>query len=132
MTYTTDISTYIGLVRLRIFDRDVTNPVFQDEDITAVYNTLERQSIKRTSAFFLETIATQEALILKVIKNLQLSTDGAKLADSLQKQATQLRDQADIEDAFADGRSVFDWAEQVFDVFSERERIVKEILRDSA
>jgi hypothetical protein len=132
MTYTTDVSTYIGLVRIRIFDRDATNPVFQDEDITSVFNTLERQSVKRTAAFFLETIATQEALILKVMKNLQLSTDGAKLADSLQKQAKDLRDQADIEDAFTSGSTVFDWAEQVFDVFSERERIVKEILRTSA
>jgi hypothetical protein len=116
---------------MRIFDRDVTNPVFQDEDIAAVYLTLERSNVKRTSAFFLETIATQEALILKVMKNLQLSTDGAKLADSLQKQAKDLRDQADIEDAFT-GDGVFDWAEQVFDVFSERERIVKEILRGYA
>lgn len=132
MTYTTDVSTYIGLVRMRIFDRDVTNPVFQDEDITAVYNTLERSNIKRTAAFFLETIATQEALILKVMKNLQLTTDGAKLADSLQKQAGELRSQADIEDTFLDGNTAFDWAEQVFDVFSERERIVKEILRDYA
>jgi len=131
MPFTTDISTYIGLVRLRIFDRDIANPVFQDEDITSVYNTLERQSIKRTAAFFLETIATQEALILKVIKNLQLTTDGAKLADSLMKQAADLRSQADIEDSFGND-GAFDWAEQVFDVFSERELILKEILRDNA
>lgn len=130
MTYTTDVTTYIGLVRLRIFDRDVSNPIFQDEDISSVYTTLERGNIKRTSAFLLETIATQEALIQKVIKNLQLTTDGAKLADSLMKQASELRTQADVEDAFgADG--AFDWAEQVFDMFSERELILKEILRDT-
>ncbi len=130
MTYTVDISSYIGLVRLRIFDRDVLNPIFQDEDIAAVYTTLERESVKRTAAFFLETIATQQALILKVIKNLQLSTDGAKLADSLQKQAADLRAQADIDDA-ALGEG-FDWAEQVFDPFTERERLIKEILRQYA
>lgn len=130
MTYTTDVTTYIGLVRLRIFDRDVSNPIFQDEDISAVYTTLERSSVKRTAAFLLETIATQEALIQKVIKNLQLSTDGAKLADSLMKQAGELRAQADVEDTFgSDG--AFDWAEQVFDVFSERELYEKEILRDT-
>jgi len=115
---------------MRIFDRDVSNPVFQDEDITAVYNTLERQSVKRTSAFFLETIATQEALILKVMKNLQLSTDGAKLGAELRAQAGDLRSQADIDDASLGG--AFDWAEQVFDEFSERERIIKEILRQYA
>ena len=131
MTYTTDISTYIGLVRLRIFDRDVSNPIFQDEDITAVYTTLERLSVKRTAAFFLETIATQEALIQKVMKNLQLSTDGAKLGAELRLQAAELRGQADIEDAFS-GDGSFDWAEQVFDVFSDRERQLKEIMRDNA
>lgn len=132
MTYTTDFTSYIGLVRLRIFDSDPLNPVFQDEAITAVYDTLERQNIKRTSAFMLETIATQQALILKVMKNLQLSTDGAKLADSLRMQAKELRDQADIEDTFLDGSTAFDWAEQVFDPFTERERIIKEILRQYA
>lgn len=131
MTYTIDMSSYIGLVRLRIFDRDPLNPVFQDEDISAVYTTLERSNIKRTAAFLLETIATQQALILKVMKNLQLSTDGAKLADSLRLQAKELRAQADIEDTFLDGSTAFDWAEQVFDEFSERELIVKELLRDA-
>lgn len=132
MTYTVDYTSYIGLVRLRIFDQDPLNPVFQDEAITAVYNTIERASIKRTAAFFLETIATQQALILKVMKNLQLSTDGAKLADSLRMQAKELREQADIEDTFLDGATAFDWAEQVFDPFTERERIIKEILRQYA
>jgi hypothetical protein len=130
MAFTIDMSSYIGLVRLRIFDRNPLNPVFQDEDITAVYNTLERESVKRTAAFFLETIATQQALILKVMKNLQLSTDGAKLADSLQKQAADLRAQADIDDTASGGG--FDWAEQVFDPFTERERLIKEILRQYA
>ena len=129
MSFTIDPNTSIGLVRLRIFDRDVTNQIFDDDTITSVFNNLERTSIKRTAAFFLETIATQEALILKVMKNLELTTDGAKLADSLLKNAGVLRTQADEEDTF--NGDVFDWAEQVFDVFSERERIMNEILRDA-
>lgn len=129
MSFTTDPNTNIGLVRLRIFDRDSTNQIFDDATIESVFNNLERTSVKRTAAFFLETIATQEALILKVMKNLQLSTDGAKLADSLAKQAQALRDQADIEDSFTG--DAFDWAEVVYDVFSERERIINEILRDA-
>jgi hypothetical protein len=115
---------------MRIFDRDPANPVFQDEDITSVYLTLERQSIKRTAAFFLETISTQQALILKVMKNLQLMTDGAKLGAELRAQANDLRTQADIDDAALGGG--FDWAEQVFDEFTERERIIKELLRNYA
>lgn len=129
MSFTIDPNTDVGLIRLRIYDRDVSNQIFDDATIEAVFNNLERTSIKRTAAFFLETIATQEALILKVMKNLQLTTDGAKLADSLMKQAQALRTQADIDDsANSDG---FDWAEQVFDVWGEKERLLNEILRNA-
>lgn len=129
MSFTTDPNTNIGLVRLRIFDRDSTNPIFDDETIESVFNNIERQSIKRTAAFMLETIATQQVLILKVMKNLQLQTDGAAVGRELRMQADKLRDQAEIEDTF--NGDAFDWAEQVFDVFSERERIINEILRDA-
>lgn len=129
MSFTIDPNTDVGLIRLRIYDRDVSNQIFDDATIEAVFNNLERTSVKRTAAFFLETIATQEALILKVMKNLQLTTDGAKLADSLMKQAQALRTQADIDDsANSDG---FDWAEQVFDVWGEKERLLNEILRNA-
>lgn len=129
MSFTIDPNTDVGLIRLRIYDRDVSNQIFDDQTIEAVFNNLERTSVKRTAAFFLETIATQEALILKVMKNLQLTTDGAKLADSLMKQAQALRTQADIDDsANSDG---FDWAEQVFDVWGEKERLLNEILRNA-
>lgn len=130
MSFTNDPTTSIGLIRTRIFDIDPGDPIFSDELITSVYNTLERSNIKRTAAFFLETIATQQALILKVIKNLNLQTDGAKLADSLMKQAKDLRTQADDEDD--ETGDIFDWAEQVVDVFSERELLIKEIMRDVA
>lgn len=129
MTVTNDTSNYIGLIRLRIFDNEPSDALFQDETITNVFGVLERQSIKRTAAFFLETIATRQALIQKVIKNLNLSTDGAKLATELRAQAKDLRDQADIEDTFINGASGWDFAEQIFDPFTERERIINEILR---
>lgn len=130
MSFTNDPTTYVGLIRLRIFDDDPTDVSFQDEQIESVYANLERSNVKRTAAFFLETIASREALILKVIKNLQLSTDGAKLAQELRTQAKTLRDQADEEDSITG--DTFDWAEQVVDVFSERELLIKELLRDGA
>lgn len=130
MSFTTDPNTNVGLVRLRIFDRDSTNPIFDDETIEAVFNGVERTSVKRTAAFMLETIATQQVLILKVMKNLQLQTDGAAVARELRLQAKELRDQADIDDAA--NNDAFDWAEQVVDVFTERERIMNEILRNAA
>lgn len=129
MSFTTDPTTSVGLVRLRIFDRDPTNPVFSDEDIQSVYTNLERQSVKRTAAFMLETIASKELLILKVMKNLSLQTDGAAVARELRMEADKLRDQADIEDTF--NEDAFDWADQVFDEFGYREHLVNEILRNA-
>lgn len=116
-------------MRLKITDRDLINPIFQDEEIEA-FLSMEGSSVLRASAAALEAIAIDQALVLKVIKLLQLSTDGAKLADSLLKLAGRYRDQADFADA-ASG-DLFDWAEMIDDQFAARERLTKELLRGGA
>jgi hypothetical protein len=127
MAFTTDPTTDIGKIRLLCFDRNASYPIFQDDDIEA-FIALE-VGVKRSAALAIETIATQQALILKVIRNLNLSTDGAKLAETLFKRAKALRDQADIEDGYgSDG--LFDWAEQVYPT-NVNEYINNEILRDT-
>lgn len=83
------------------------------------------------AAAALETIATNEALVQKVIKILDLTVDGAKVADSLRVHAKALREQATSGvpgDASDPG---FDYAEMVVDPFSWRERIWAEIQRGS-
>lgn len=131
MTATYDSTTDVSVkrVRFRIRDTNVTNALFTDEEIADVLS-IERDSWKRASALCLETIATNEALILKVVTQLGLSTDGAKLADSFMKQAKVLRDQADEEDAF-DEDGLFDWAEHVLNPESRDEIIVKQYERTS-
>lgn len=125
MSFTTDPTTDVGLVRLRISDRDSANPIFQDEDLNA-FLAFEGDSL-RASASALEAIAVNQALVLKVIKLLQLSTDGAKLAETLLKLATNYRNQAAYNDAANGG--TFDIAEFVDGDFAERERAYKEALR---
>lgn len=125
MTATYDPNTNIGLVRLKITDRDLTDPIFQDEEISAFL--AFEGSVLRASAGLLEAIAVDQVLVLKVIKLLQLSTDGAKVADTLLKLAGRYRDQADFVDAASGGN--FDWAEFVDDQFAARERLTKEIIR---
>lgn len=128
MTFSYTIGTDIARVRMRIRDTVEMRALFSDEEIQDCIDT-ERSSWKRGAALCLETIATNEALLLKVIKELNLSTDGAKLADSLMKQAQKLRDQADEEDSFsADG--LFDWAEQALNPASVEEILVNDILRN--
>lgn len=126
MPPTYDLTTSIGQVRLKITDRDLTNPIFQDDEISA-FLSMEGSSVLRASAAALEAIAIDQALVLKVIKLLQLTTDGAKLADSLMKLAARYRSQAEFEDAATGGS--FDWAEFIDDPFAARERYEKEILR---
>ena len=126
-TYDSTTDPNVKRVRRRIRDINVDRALFTDEDIVEMLSD-ERDSWKRCSALCLETIASNEALILKVVEQLGLKTDGAKLADSFLKQAKVLRDQADEEDAFND-EGLFDWAEHVLNPESRDEIIVKQYER---
>lgn len=93
-----DVTGAVGQVRLLINDtRDAPDQVFEDPEIGAFLG-MEGGSVKRAAAQALDTIADDEALTSKVIRTQDLATDGAKVADSLRKRATALRDQADRAD----------------------------------
>jgi hypothetical protein len=125
VSFTYDLTTNVGLIRLRITDKSEAEPIYQDEELAAFYTA--EGSVLRASAAALEAIAINQALVLKVLKLLQLSTDGAKLADTLLKLAQHYRNQAEFEDAASGGN--FDWAETIDNEFAARERIVKELMR---
>lgn len=124
MTYTNVRGSDIGLIRLLIPDRVEADAIFQDEEITD-FLTLEFGVVKWAAAAALESIASSEALVLKVLKLGDDQTDGAKLSDALLKRAALLREQGAAED----GDGLFDWAEQVVDPFSRREHRWNEVLR---
>lgn len=86
----------IDSVRLLIADLG-PSPTFGDAQIQTFLD-LEGGHVKRAAAQALDTLASNEALVSKVIKDRNLSTDGAKVADALRKHAQQLRDQADVDD----------------------------------
>jgi len=82
------------------------------------------------AAMALDTIASSETLIQKVITLLDLTTDGSKVAASLRAHALELRDQNAQGLATGSADDVpFDWAEQVFDQATFRERLIKSFLR---
>lgn len=116
----------ISYVRLRITDTDSTNPIFVDAEIKAAL-VVESYNLKRTAAYLLETIAANEVLVQKVIKILQLSTDGAKVAAELRANAKLLRDQANSENAADD--ATFDIAEWIVNDFNYREHIIHDAMR---
>lgn len=100
--------------------------VLTDAALTA-FLALEDNRDKRGAALALETIASDQAMVLKVMRLLDLTTDGAKVSDALLKRAQALRDQ----DAVEDVAGAFGYAEGVFNSFSERERLWKEAERGS-
>lgn len=129
MTFTFDLTTDIGRVRLLIPDTQPASHVFVDAEIEAF---LEMESgVKRAAALALEVIASNEALVLKAIKLLDISTDGPKVADSLLKRAATLRQQAAAadEDAALEAGGAFDIAEMVVDDFTARARLLNQALR---
>jgi hypothetical protein len=93
---TLDPDTDIGQVRLLAADVDEDSLLFTDAQIGA-FLALE-SGVKRAAAAALETIATSEVLISKVIRTQDLATDGAKVSAELRARAAGLRAQADIDD----------------------------------
>jgi len=125
--FTYDPTTDAGLVRLLITDTDTVNPdnqIFEDAEITA-FLTLESAVVKRAAARALDVIAAREVLVQKVIRIMDLTTNGAAVAQALHALAESLRAEADAEET----EGLFDYAEMVLDDFSMRERLINQSLR---
>lgn len=129
MAYSYLPTTDIGKVRMLVPDRVEASAIFSDEEIQA-YLDMNDSNVRRAAAEALETIASDEAMTLKVITTLDLSTNGASTSDALLKRAALLRQQADDADASEDG-GMFDYAEMTPNAFTKRERVVNQALRDS-
>lgn len=81
-------------VRLLIADTSAANRIFSTKQIAAFLR-MNRDNVRRAAAQALDVMAANEAMVSKVIRTQDLSTDGAKVADSLRKQAAELRRQED-------------------------------------
>lgn len=120
-SYTPGSGNALDDVRLLITDTDIpNNPIFQDEEIDR-FLSLEDSNVRLASAMALEVIASQEALILKVLQVGDIRTDGAKLAAELRARAAVLRQEAD--------EVIGGYVEMVVNDFSYRERLRSRRLR---
>ena len=81
----------------QVFDGDY---LFSDNDLNA-YLEVANGSVLRAASYAVLAIANSEAMISKVIKTQDLSTNGAAVADALRLTAKQLADRADKEDDLA-------------------------------
>ncbi len=118
-----DPGTDAGKVRLLIADTDRTSPVFQDNEITA-FLALAGDDVRLAAAQALDVMANNMAMVLKVIKTLDLSTDGAATAKALRDGAQVLRDQVDQD---GDTWAIAEFADPPF---GYQERMFKQTLRD--
>lgn len=125
MTFSYDLTTDVGKIRLLIPDRTTATAFFEDDELTAML-TLEGD-VRRAAALALETMASDEAYVQKVIKVLDLQTNGAATAKELRERAAALRAQAAEAELASDPG--FDVAEMVVDDFSYRQRLANEIER---
>lgn len=106
--YPPDYASAVGQVRLLIPDTEqldnLADPsaspayIFEDAQIQA-FLTLYGNSVKRAAAQAKLVLATSEALINKVIRTADYTTDGAKLGAELRAQAADLRAEADRDEA---------------------------------
>lgn len=87
-------------VRLLISDvggQDEESFIFSDEEINA-FLSMEGGNIKLAASTALRTIAANTAMVMKVIKFMELSTDGAKVAKVLLETAKELKEQGEEDD----------------------------------
>lgn len=123
MAFSYDLATDRGRVRLLIPDTEAAKAVFQDEEIDAFLG-LGGQNVRIAAAHALDTIANNQALVLKVIRNMDLQTDGAAVARALREGAAALRQAAADEPAFG-------LAGMSLTSFNVREIIVKAAMRNA-
>ena len=123
MAFSYNLALNSGKVRLLITDTEAANPIFEDAEINAFLG-ICGNNILLAAAQALDVMAVNEVMVLKVIKLLDLTTNGAAVAKALNDKAAALRKQVDDE-------AVFDYAEWAVDAFSRRELIEKEALRDA-
>ena len=128
MAFTVDDGTDRGKVRLLISDIDSATEIFDDDAIDAFISMALANHVKRAAATALIVMATNEVMVQKRIKILDISTDGPAEAAQLRLLAEGYQKEADDEEA-ADTDGAFDWAEIVVNPTTYRERVYKESLR---
>jgi hypothetical protein len=129
MVFNYDVETTLGQVRLLIGDTVQADALFQDAEISALL-TLNGDDVRLAAAQGLETIAANQIMVLKVISNQGLSTNGAAVAAELRNQAKSLREQ--VAAGYGDAEGLFDWAELGIDDFGRREILGNSLLRVSS
>lgn len=128
MAFSYDPTTPRGLVRLIIADSNEAGHVFEDNELDA-FLALNEDRTRLAAADALETMASNESMVQKAIKLLDLQTDGSKTAADLRKAAAVQRAIAAVELEALD--SGFTLAEYPQTTWGVREYAWNEALRSA-
>ena len=130
MTWSYDLATNSGKVRLLIQDNVETYEFFSDEEIDAFLTMaadLDGDVVRNASASALESWSSNQVLILKVVELLDLKIDGASVAREMRQRAKALRDEATSASSYAG----FEIAEMALGPFSIAEQLRNKAIEDS-
>lgn len=127
MSFTYNLATDIGKLRLLLPDREQQEMVFHDAEWQAFLD-IEGANLRRALVRALRTVATDPAAAKRVVRRWGLDENaGDPTALLLRRANDELKEATDTEAAAVGG--AFDWAEMVLDDFSYRERLTAEWLR---
>jgi len=120
---TLDLATDRGKVRLLIQDDNETYEFYTNAKIDCfitLAGDLDGKVVFNASALALESWASNQLMVLKVIERLDLKTDGAKVAAEMRLRANGLREQA----MAASDDAGFEIAEMALGPWSVREQLI--------
>ena len=129
MAFTFDVTTDRGKVRLLIQDTDETYEFYNDAAIDAFITMagyLDGNTVFNASAIALESWASNQVMVIKVVELLDIVTDGAAVSREMRMRAAVLR--ADAITSSSDAG--FEIAEMSLGEFSWREQVINEAIRD--
>lgn len=126
MSFTYEPTTNIGRVRRTIPDKVELEAFWSDEEIQSFLND-EGGDWRRACALALETMASDNLLVMKVIRVQDVETNTDRMAKLLMDRAKNLRELSAIEDSTT-GDS-FEVAEVVVTDWQFRERVYNQALR---
>lgn len=99
MTFTYDLTTDIGKVRLLCRDTATATAVFTDEEIQSFLD-MESSVVKLAAAQAMENAASNQSIVIKITSALGFSVNGVAVAQDLRNAAAELRRQVEEDGSF--------------------------------
>lgn len=91
MSFSYDVNTTVGKIRLWIQDTDSNNALFSDEDINAMY-AMNENDVRATAAALLIALAGNRSLLAKAVSAGKYSEDTKGVAKELRETAQAILD----------------------------------------